>query len=134
MNKKYFTIEEANEILVKAKPILERLVNVTQGIRSVEGVSVTFNDHFMAYSHAIIVSEQYHKCAHELYLLLLRLLKLGIIVKDSSTGLIDFYARCNGRDVFLCYRLGEENVHMWHEANAGYQGRKPISLMANEPR
>ena len=50
----------------------------------------------------------------------------GVILRDPETGLIDFPARREGRDVFLCWRLGEERVMFWHSPDTGFGGRKPL--------
>ena len=34
------------------------------------------------------------------------------------------------RTVFLCWRLGEPSVSYWHETDAGYAGRQPLSPLA----
>jgi hypothetical protein len=49
----------------------------------------------------------------------------GILLRDPETGLVDFPADRDGRRVFLCWRLGEEAVHLYHEEHAGFSGRKP---------
>jgi hypothetical protein len=41
--------------------------------------------------------------------------------------LIDFPAWMNGREVYLCWRLGEPDVGHWHELDAGFAGRKKLS-------
>ena len=41
-------------------------------------------------------------------------------------GLVDFIGRHEGRDVYLCWKLGEERITHWHELNAGFAGRKPV--------
>lgn len=51
---------------------------------------------------------------------------LGIELKDLETGLIDFPGRHQGRDVYLCWRLGEERVGHWHELHAGFAGRQSV--------
>ncbi len=50
----------------------------------------------------------------------------GVILRDPETGLIDFPARREGRDVFLCWRMGEETVAHWHGMEAGFAGRHPL--------
>jgi hypothetical protein len=52
--------------------------------------------------------------------------ELGAQVKDLDTGLCDFVARRHGRDVLLCWRLGEKHIGFWHELTAGFAGRQPI--------
>ncbi|HBH54806.1 MAG TPA: DUF2203 domain-containing protein [Planctomycetaceae bacterium] len=51
---------------------------------------------------------------------------LGIEVKDASRGLIDFYSLLDGREVYLCWLLGEEEVGHWHELEAGFAGRQSV--------
>jgi len=51
---------------------------------------------------------------------------LGAQVKDLDIGLIDFLARYHGRDVCLCWKLGEDGIHFWHSLEEGFRGRKPI--------
>jgi hypothetical protein len=52
---------------------------------------------------------------------------LGIQLKDPRLGLVDFPSEMNGRHVLLCWRLGEPEVRFWHEVDAGYAGRQPLS-------
>lgn len=52
---------------------------------------------------------------------------LGIQLKDPRLGLVDFPSEMAGRQVLLCWRLGEPEVQFWHEIDAGYAGRQPLS-------
>ena len=49
-----------------------------------------------------------------------------IDLKDISTGLVDFPALRDGREVYLCWRLGELKVGFWHELDTGFAGREPL--------
>ena len=50
----------------------------------------------------------------------------GIILRDPESGLIDFPSKRDGRDVFLCWRLGESDVGHWHGPEGGFAGRQPL--------
>ena len=50
----------------------------------------------------------------------------GVVVRDLDSGLCDFRARRGERDVYLCWRLGEERIGYWHELGGGFQGRRPL--------
>ena len=52
---------------------------------------------------------------------------LGIQLKDRRIGLIDFPSEMDGRQVLLCWRLGESSVQYWHDEHSGYAGRQPLS-------
>ena len=50
----------------------------------------------------------------------------GVLVRNLETGLIDFPSRRDGKDVFLCYMLGESDIKYWHPIHEGYTGRQSI--------
>ena len=54
------------------------------------------------------------------------LAEAGILLRDPETGLVDFPAEREGRVVFLCWRLGEEHVAWFHEADTGFSNRQPL--------
>jgi hypothetical protein len=51
----------------------------------------------------------------------------SILLRDIETGLLDVAALVSGRQVWLCWRLGEQGFDHWHELDAGFAGRRPIS-------
>jgi hypothetical protein len=53
--------------------------------------------------------------------------EVGCELKDWKTGLVDFPAMHEGRQVWLCWRLGEERVTHWHEVHEGFSGRKTVA-------
>jgi hypothetical protein len=55
---------------------------------------------------------------------------LGITLRDIETGLIDFPALASGRQICLCWRLGEDEVEWWHEMTTGFGGRQPLAELA----
>jgi hypothetical protein len=54
---------------------------------------------------------------------------VGADIKDFQMGLVDFTGRNQGRDVCLCWKLGESNIGFWHELDAGYTGRQPVASL-----
>jgi len=51
---------------------------------------------------------------------------LGITLRDIERGLIDFPALASGRQVWLCWQLGEDRVDHWHELDTGFGSRRPL--------
>lgn len=49
-----------------------------------------------------------------------------IQVKDLDRGLIDFPAFRAGKEVFLCWEKGEEDIEFWHDLTGGYAGRERL--------
>ena len=49
-----------------------------------------------------------------------------IVLRDLDRGLVDFPALREGREIYLCWVDGEEDIGHWHELDAGYRGRQPL--------
>jgi hypothetical protein len=49
-----------------------------------------------------------------------------ILIKDLSRGLVDFPSMMGGREVFLCWEKGQQDIIYWHDLDAGYAGRHSI--------
>ena len=65
--------------------------------------------------------------AREIEALLREIAELGVEVKDPDQGLIDFRGKLRGREVYLCWKLGEgDRVAFWHDLETGFAGRKII--------
>ena len=50
----------------------------------------------------------------------------GAQIKDLDIGLVDFITLYHGREVCLCWRMGEDAIRYWHSTEEGFRGRKPI--------
>ena len=51
---------------------------------------------------------------------------LGITLRDIEQGLIDFPALSGGRQMWLCWQLGETDIAFWHELETGFASRRPL--------
>ena len=58
--------------------------------------------------------------------ILQRFRKREIQIKDLDRGLIDFPAYVGGKEVFLCWEKGEEDIEFWHDLTSGYSGRERL--------
>ena len=52
---------------------------------------------------------------------------LGLTLRDIERGLVDFPALASGRQVWLCWQLGETSIGWWHGLDTGYDGRRPLA-------
>ena len=65
--------------------------------------------------------------AREIEALLREIAELGAELKDPDLGLIDFRGSLRGREVYLCWKLGEgERISFWHDLETGFAGRRII--------
>jgi len=55
----------------------------------------------------------------------------GAELKDADIGLIDFPALRFNEPVYLCWKLGEDEVLYWH-GSEGFRGRKPLKPEATK--
>jgi hypothetical protein len=51
---------------------------------------------------------------------------MEIVLRDLDRGLVDFPAMREGREVYLCWEEGEDEIGYWHDADSGYGGREPL--------
>jgi len=58
------------------------------------------------------------------------LVERSIELRDIQTGLLDLPALVAGRQVWLCWRLGETEVGWWHDLDTGFAGRRPLAELA----
>lgn len=64
--------------------------------------------------------------AAEVNRLIEKVQELGCELKDIDQGLVDFRWLRDGREVYLCWKLGEPGIAWWHELETGFAGRQPL--------
>jgi len=69
--------------------------------------------------------------AREIDRYLAELAQIGCVFKGFDQGLVDFYGKLEGRDIFWCWKAGEDRIEHWHELETGYVGRQPIPEVVN---
>jgi hypothetical protein len=128
MSKKYFTLESAQKQIPRIKKYLLKLQNLKKTIDAVTSVRIDPIEisHEELIETNIKLNKEFHKQSYEFYKELEILGKIGCILKDLELGLVDFYCRFERRDIFLCWKVGEEKIKAWHEIDAGFVGRKAI--------
>ncbi len=131
MRKKlFFTLNQAQELLPKIKPDLKRLMKLHRAVSVIDSIEIEFEDyHYENNLIGININKKYHRLSYEFYKALEQLEKSGCVIKDLDIGLVDFFSRHNGREIVLCWRIGEEDIQYWHELDDGYANRQPISLL-----
>ena len=58
---------------------------------------------------------------------------IGVQVKDLEQGLLDFPCMIDGKQVLLCWKLGEKEIAYWHTEEDGFAGRKPLDARFGKP-
>ena len=125
MPARYFTVEEANDLLPEISALMEALqarrANVIESRKQISDLLATGQSDVggpvasaLAQDFAAIESLARHIRSY------------GCVIKDLNTGLVDFLAKRNGREVYLCWRCGEPQVAFYHELHTGFKGRQPV--------
>ena len=123
--KKYYTPREANKALNVIRPIVEELMRIGENIRARQpelwsvAQKSAGNGGNPFLSKALKDFERLDELVHEIQ-------NTGIFIKDLTVGIIDFLALHDGREIYLCWRHGEEQVRFWHEVHAGFAERQLI--------
>ena len=121
---KHYTREEARQLLPLVNQWLDELSRVRDLISDYEEPirqKLTLGDDLGGEC-----VDKYVKCLAGAKEILSRFHKRQIQVKDLDRGLIDFPAYLGGKEVFLCWEKGEEDIEFWHDLTSGYAGRERL--------
>jgi len=125
MRHRYFTAEEANALLPTLRPLVAEMVAARDRIAAAEPdlwpvLEKAVGNGGSKKAGAMLADfEKVQKKAKAIQ-------AMGIQVKDINTGLVDFLARRDGRDVLLCWKYDEPSVAHWHDLDSGFAGRRPL--------
>lgn len=121
---KYFTAAEANAALPLVRRIVRDIVEqyrlIVEHDEKCQDMSLSEQQRAQAETARAQATDKLNTLAGELS-------ELGCELKDWECGLVDFPARLDNRDVYLCWKLGEEQITEWHELHAGFTGRERIA-------
>ncbi|HEX8913200.1 MAG TPA: DUF2203 domain-containing protein [Humisphaera sp.] len=131
-SKRRFTLAEAN----RALPLVSRIV---ADIVRVHGEAVDLQSEIAVNSGGSRKMHQALQARLDDQLARLEdfvdeLTEIGCELKDYSVGLVDFVGRHQGRDVYLCWKLGEPEIGHWHELDAGAAGRQPVRTLREDAK
>ena len=122
---RYFTLPEANQALTIIRPLMDEVQQIRQKILEKQPEAwpaiekSAGNGGNRALSNMVQDFEKFDALIH-------RLQDTDVLIKDINSGLLDFPALKDGREVYLCWQYGEDDIAFWHEVEAGFAGRQPI--------
>lgn len=129
MEKKWFTLEEANAMLPTIRRELEALQAIKSdfeqryrrlgSLKEQVGRSEPGEAFFMLESELEFLQIEARTIVQSIHM-------KGAQLKDLDKGLVDFPSLRDGEEVLLCWRHGEESIVYWHGLGEGYVGRKRI--------
>jgi hypothetical protein len=120
---RHFTLEEANAVLPKIKPLLgQLLIRRARLVKARPEVEAVLEDLQRNFGGAAVSQATQDMIAIEK--LAAKIRAYGCVLKDLNAGLVDFLAERDGREVYLCWRYGEPEIKYYHELHTGFAGRQ----------
>ncbi len=122
---RYFTLQQANAIVVAIRPLVAEILSIRKGIleRQPELWPVLSqaagNGGSKAASQIASEFARLEEFIHAVQ-------ESGALLRDLNTGLVDFLARRQGEDIYLCWQYDEASILFWHSLEAGFAGRQPV--------
>jgi hypothetical protein len=130
---KLFSLSEAERLRAQLEPVLIEAIEARRKFGDLDDQLNEFAERIQRSGGMLVPFEKVGKLRMERNNLeesireaLERIQSTGCIVKDLEVGLLDFPARMNGEEVYLCWKLGEDRIRFYHRQDEGFSGRKPI--------
>jgi hypothetical protein len=126
MSSRHFTLEEANAAIAAIRPLMDEIQAIRSRMLSQRPeiwpalARSAGNGGNAKLSKLVVEFELLDHLVHQVQ-------DSGAQIKDLDTGLLDFPAEREGRTVLLCWKHGEPEILFWHETDAGFAGRRPIT-------
>jgi hypothetical protein len=120
---RYFTFEQASTIVELIKPVMGEILAIREKILARQPQFWPAVEKAAGNGGGRVASEVAYEF-QRVDTLVRQILATGAILKDINAGLVDFPALRDGREVYLCWRYGEEQLAYWHEIDAGFAGRQ----------
>lgn len=130
---KRFTLSEAERLLPEIESEIRSAIDLKARYQQAEAEHQAFNQRLMLTGGMVVDRDAIlakraakDKTAQELKSSIEAIHGFGCVVKDLDIGLIDFPTTYHGREVYLCWKLGESGISFWHGIDEGFRGRKPV--------
>ena len=125
MAARYFTVAEANALLPQLRALLSQINDIRDRVNALQPElqpvleRASSNGGGKPASDVVVDFQRFEQLVGEIG-------RLGCLLKDLNYGLVDFPSLRDGREVYLCWKLGEPEVSFWHDMDAGFAGRQPV--------
>ena len=130
---RFFTLLEAEALLPQIESHLRRLLQLKNEHEQADGQIQLISQRIMLSGGMVPprdqvaeLKRQKESAAKGLKETVEAIHETGCQLKDVEMGLIDFPTLYRGREVYLCWKMGEEGIGYWHAVEDGYRGRRPI--------
>ena len=124
---KYFTNDEADALIPELEKIFEAVAELTAAAElKAAGLRRRQDKGDVDQAAAAIERSQLQFLAQGINEWMQKIIELGALPKGVSPALVDFPSRIDGREAYLCWKLGEKKVSHYHPVDEGFPTRKPL--------
>ena len=125
MEKRFFTVEEARQLLPSLKELMGQVMVISHRLEEYREVVQELADSASSNTGGP-EGTAYLDIVISLQSCLTQLQETGCVLKSLQDGLVDFPHLKEGREIYLCWKYGEEDIRFWHEVDEGFSGRTPL--------
>lgn len=126
---RYYDLSAANARLEELRPLLERLRDDRDAVAGLQHQAEQLRNSSGNGKQQAELDEQRStmvELVRRMESTVRQIDAWGITLRDIGSGLVDFPALANGRPIWLCWKLGEDDIGWWHELDTGIAGRKSL--------
>ena len=114
----------------RVESVLSRTITLNKALDLLSSIEIeVYEDDYDNLKKVTKMNKQFHKLSFEFYANIEQLEELGCVIKDLESGIVDFYSVHEGKEIFLCWKIGEKKIEFYHEIDDGYVGRKPLQSL-----
>ena len=129
---RYFTLKKAQDTLPQIIKLVKKLININRSLNALFSIEIKYDQEDEELQNITRKNKEYHRLSYEFFTTLELVNDIGCILKDLENGIVDFYSKHEGRDVLLCWHLGEEKIEYWHDVSGGFVGRRQVNELINK--
>jgi hypothetical protein len=128
---RYFTVAEARASLPEVRVLMQEAQTLKARVEELQAGLAQAAAKTLGNGHGSTNGQQAGRLelegvVQQLEAAVRRIEAIGCLVKDLDMGLADWPYLLDGREVYLCWHLGEPDILFWHEIADGYRGRQPL--------
>src|SRR6185436_10981988 len=135
-----FTVDEVNEVLPRVSGLWETVMRLRSQLKALyqalEEAGAPPGQPVPAGATAKVQRDRavFEGLAETLKETVETISATGCVIRDIESGLCDWEGEHEGRVVWLCWKFGEHACAWWHELEAGFRGRRPVSELRPQGR
>ena len=133
MTRVYFSVQEANDLIKKIKPQVDKLFELNEQLHLLDNTKIeSDDDSTKSFLLEVELNKNFYEKNVELYTLLGDLIEQGCIVRDLDKMEINFYSKHDKKEILLCWKPSEEQILYWHYLGEDPEKKKSVKQLREE--